>query len=491
MFTAGSAWIVDLAPPDRRGRVIGLYGLAVWAGLSVGPLLGELLQHASGYTAGLDLRRGGAAGRRGDRDSACPTPSGPSPEHERHPLIAREALRPGVALALASIGYATRRHLRRPPPRRPRGRPRRHRVRRLRDDGRADPAGRRRPARPDRPGPRRDRRGDGRGAGPGRRSALAQSLEVALVGALAMGAAFSLLYPSLSLIVVGRVPETRRGAALGTFTAFFDAGVGLGAPLAGLAAALTSYEGAFLFAACSRSSPRRRSRLDRGRSLSWSLPAEARRARAGYRSRAAGSGRRGRCGRRSSERTDSAVPIPLALRQGDGVDADPLALRHPLEVDGEVDVDEEVAAPVEHGADAVADVGGDQRALQGRGLLAGDERVAHPHPDGRRPRLQEPAARSPPLHRRVVADRLAGGEELGFGALLRARRRRGLGRLPPAPRLARSAAASPAPAPAHRSLLESEASTSCTRRPGRTTSASTRTGPIGTDFKISKVTRPT
>ena len=51
VFTAGSAWIVDLAPPERRGRVIGLYGLAVWAGLSVGPLIGELLLHASGYTA--------------------------------------------------------------------------------------------------------------------------------------------------------------------------------------------------------------------------------------------------------------------------------------------------------------------------------------------------------------------------------------------------------------------------------------------------------
>ena len=37
VFTAGSAWIVDLAPPGRRGRVIGLYGLAVWSGLSIGP----------------------------------------------------------------------------------------------------------------------------------------------------------------------------------------------------------------------------------------------------------------------------------------------------------------------------------------------------------------------------------------------------------------------------------------------------------------------
>ena len=78
---------------------------------------------------------------------------------------------------------------------------------------------------------------------------VAHSLAVAIVGALAMGAAFSLLYPSLSLIVVGRVAETRRGAALGTFTAFFDAGIGFGAPLAGIAAALTDYEGAFLFSA--------------------------------------------------------------------------------------------------------------------------------------------------------------------------------------------------------------------------------------------------
>jgi MFS family permease len=78
---------------------------------------------------------------------------------------------------------------------------------------------------------------------------VAQSLPVAILGALAMGTAFSLLYPSLSLIVVERIPETRRGAALGTFTAFFDAGVGIGAPLAGLAASLTDYEGAFLLSA--------------------------------------------------------------------------------------------------------------------------------------------------------------------------------------------------------------------------------------------------
>jgi MFS family permease len=249
VFTASSAWVVDLAPPERRGRVIGLYGLSVWAGLSIGPLIGELLLHASGYT--LVWLFAGAAPLLGALIATrLPDPfhAAPHPEEEHHALIEREAIRPGAALALGSIGYATVAafvvlHL--------------------------------------------DARGVGHGAtvfgafatmvvltrlaggdlpdriGPARVAtaaaliealglstiAFAHSLPVALVGALAMGAAFSLLYPSLSLIVVNRVSDTRRGAALGTFTAFFDAGVGLGAPLAGAAAALTSYEGSFLLAA--------------------------------------------------------------------------------------------------------------------------------------------------------------------------------------------------------------------------------------------------
>lgn len=249
VFTACSAWVVDLAPPERRGRLIGLYGLSVWAGLSIGPLIGELILHASGYT--LVWLFAGAAPLLGALIATrLPDPfhPAPHPEEEHHSLIEREAIRPGVALALASIGYATVAafvvlHL--------------------------------------------DARGIGHGAavfgafatmvvltrliggdlpdrvGPARVAtvaalveavglttmALAQSLSVALIGALAMGAAFSLLYPSLSLIVVSRVADTRRGAALGTFTAFFDAGVGLGAPLAGSAAALSSYEGAFLLSA--------------------------------------------------------------------------------------------------------------------------------------------------------------------------------------------------------------------------------------------------
>jgi MFS family permease len=229
--------------------VIGLYGLSVWAGLSIGPLFGELVLHSAGYTAvwlfaGIVPLLGALIAIR------LPDPfhAVPHPDEGPQPLIAREALRPGVALALSSIGYATIAafvvlHL--------------------------------------------DARGIGHGAtvfgafatmvvltrliggdlpdrvGPARVAivaaiveavglaalAIAPSMEVALAGALAMGAAFSLLYPALSLIVVAGVPDTRRGAALGTFTAFFDAGIGGGAPIAGAAAALTSYEGAFVLAA--------------------------------------------------------------------------------------------------------------------------------------------------------------------------------------------------------------------------------------------------
>ena len=127
-----------------------------------------------------------------------------------------------------------------------------------------------------------------------------------------MGAAFSLLYPSLSLIVVSRVSDTRRGAALGTFTAFFDAGVGLGAPLAGAMAALTSYEGAFFLSAAialvsaatialavrpgGRRADRRIVRPETTRAQRCSISSDwaARPMRP-----------------RWSERTDSAVPMPL------------------------------------------------------------------------------------------------------------------------------------------------------------------------------------
>ena len=247
LYTAGSAWIVDMAPVERRGRVLGLYGLAVWGGLSIGPLAGELLLDAGGYTAvwifAAVVPMIGALVA-----SRVPDPFVPHHHVEPHPLIAREAIGPGIAVALAAVGYAAVASFV---------------ILHLEDRGIGHGvlvfgafaamivvtrliAG---------------NLPDQLGAAPVAivaalaeaagllTIALAESLPVALIGGCAMGAAFSLVNPSLMLIALGRVTPAARGAAMGTYTAFFDAGVGLGAPLAGAVAALSDYEGAFVFAA--------------------------------------------------------------------------------------------------------------------------------------------------------------------------------------------------------------------------------------------------
>ena len=249
VYTAGSAWIVDLAPPERRGRIIGLYGLAIWGGLALGPPIGELILHATSFE-GVWAFAAAAPLLAAALTLRIPEAFVPRAASQRRSLLAREALRPGLGLALSIVGYATMAaflvlHL--------------------------------------------DERGVGHGAAvftafavsvvamrvlggwlPDRfgpvpcaiGAALLEavgllviagsgSLAVALIGAVAMGSGFSLLFPSLALLVINRVPEERRGVAMGTFTAFFDLGMGIGSPLAGVAAGIGGYEAAFWLAAAS------------------------------------------------------------------------------------------------------------------------------------------------------------------------------------------------------------------------------------------------
>jgi hypothetical protein len=51
-----------------------------------------------------------------------------------------------------------------------------------------------------------------------------------------------------------------------------------------------------------------------------------------------------------------------------------------MQVNGEIDVDEHVVVPVERRAHAISGVGRNEHSLQGRWILTGDERVAHPKP---------------------------------------------------------------------------------------------------------------
>ena len=249
VYTAGSAWVVDLAPPERRGRIIGLYGLAIWSGLTLGPPIGELILRASSFemvwvfAIAAPLLGAAIAWRIPE------TFKNTSPEPiEARTLIERKSLLPGLGLALGTMGYAAVAaflvlHLDE------------------RDIGHGAEVFAAFAATvvlarifggglPDRYGPVPCIIGAGIIESSGLVAImLAESLPVAVAGALAMGAAFSMLLPSLALLVVNRVPESRRGAAMGTFTAFFDVGVGLGATLAGVAAAIGGYSAAFAFAA--------------------------------------------------------------------------------------------------------------------------------------------------------------------------------------------------------------------------------------------------
>jgi len=249
VFTAGATWVVDLAPPGRRAQSIGLFGLAVWTGLSLGTVAGEGLYALNGFgavwafaalapvVAALITMR-------------LPEPPRPlaEPSSARAELVPRVALRPGIALALASAGYATMASFV---------------VLHLAETGAGGGAavfttftaavvgarligGRL----PDRVGARPCAIAAGIAEATGLALvAVASSPVVALAGALFMGVGFSLLYPALALLVVDGIEENRRGAALGTFTAFFDIGLGLGAPLAGAVAALAGLPAAFAAAA--------------------------------------------------------------------------------------------------------------------------------------------------------------------------------------------------------------------------------------------------
>jgi MFS family permease len=250
VFTAGSAWNVDMAPEEHRGRMIGLYGLAIWTGLTLGPPIGVLLQDAGGFNLVWAFACGAplVGVLIASRLPEAPAVGG---ERARGPFISREALGPGVTFALSVVGFAAVSAFI---------------VLSLDDRGIGHGAevftvfagtvvATRLVA-----GGLPDRIGAARCAvGAALTEALglfllgaAESLPVVIAGAIGMGAAFSLLFPSLSLLAVDRVIPERRGAAMGTFTASFDLGMLAGSPAVGAAAVLGGYSAAFYLAgACS------------------------------------------------------------------------------------------------------------------------------------------------------------------------------------------------------------------------------------------------
>ncbi|MER5705083.1 MFS transporter [Micromonospora sp. NPDC002296] len=247
LFTAGAAWTVALAPHHRRGQLIGLYGMSMWGGISAGTFLGAALQQIS-YAAVWALAAA-APLLAAALIAMVPAPTR-APAKGGGGLLLRPALLPGTALALGAAGYAGLAafvvlHL----------------------DARGIGSGVVVLScfsavyaltrlvighLPDKLGPRRVAAWSAAGEAVGLVIiAFAPNLPVAVLGGVVTGAGFSLLHPSMALVVMNRAEPARQGAAIGAYTSFWDLGLAVSGPVTGLVAASLSYPSVFgVGAAC-------------------------------------------------------------------------------------------------------------------------------------------------------------------------------------------------------------------------------------------------
>jgi MFS family permease len=238
--TALMAWVVGLVPAEQRGRALGIFGVSVWAGLAVGPQLGQSLVSVGGYPA---LWIG--CGVLGIVSAACAMRAG-APRIEvrpesppRHPLhLLKLVARPGAASMIAWSGE---------------GLIVTFLVVTL--EGRGLPAG----------GltgavsvftvfaisviaARLALSGlvDRFGAAPTAAAALftvglglgtlalASSFPAAALGGVLLGLGFAPLFPALALLATARLNPDERGSGIGIFSSFMDAGMAAGSILGGV-----------------------------------------------------------------------------------------------------------------------------------------------------------------------------------------------------------------------------------------------------------------
>jgi MFS family permease len=247
MMSATVLWLLRLAGAAHQGRSLGHIGLANYAGLTIGPLIVELI--GSDHTGRLwvvasALPLLGAAAAMAVRNAP-----GPAEHHEPAPLLdmIRRTSRPGVGLLLVNVGYvavlsfgalavAT------------------HGIKigalivpvfgagvivsRLALG-----------SLPDRLGARRVLAVSAAVEAAGLAGFATSGVEsLSIVSLVLLSVGQGLAVPSLGVIAVADVPEQQRGAASGAFFAWFDAGVGLGGPAVGLVARLSAPDTAVLCA---------------------------------------------------------------------------------------------------------------------------------------------------------------------------------------------------------------------------------------------------
>jgi MFS family permease len=248
LFVAAVSWVLRLVKPERRGSMAGWFGLSMWAGLALGPILAVGLEHLGGlnavWAAVIGLPAAGFVLALTTRPS--PPPAIRATGTRR--LIPPGARMPGLVLGLASYGYGTIVTLL---------------LLRL-QQGRlggesaalaifasafliSRTAG----------SPLVTRFGGGAVA---IASSLveaiglcvvggATTLTVAVAGIIACGVGVALLYPASVAITIERVSADEQGAAVGVMTSFWDLAIVVAGPLGGLVAGVAGYPAAFALAA--------------------------------------------------------------------------------------------------------------------------------------------------------------------------------------------------------------------------------------------------
>ena len=258
MMAAAVLWLLRMAGPARRGRAMGHIGLANYAGLTVGPPLSQALAGQSHpnrvwlAAALLPLGAAGLAAVMSSRDYEARAGDAHVHEADVEPRARRSTwrvtIRPGLGLMLVNFGYVgllsfgaaavTEQHAG---------------IAALVIPvfgvgviaSRTVLAGV-----PDRYGAARTLIASVALESAGLAAlALATTPPVALISLVVMAIGQGLAVPSLGLLALASVPPRRHGRTAGAFFAYFDAGVGLGGPVVGLAAHAADPAGALLAAA--------------------------------------------------------------------------------------------------------------------------------------------------------------------------------------------------------------------------------------------------
>ncbi|MBA2496930.1 MAG: MFS transporter [Acidimicrobiia bacterium] len=256
VFVGAATTAQDLAPPHRRGQAASYFSVAIYGGLALGPVLGEVVRTTFSIgtvwpVAAVSCALAAALGSRmpahvavvDDEEDSAPPRDLRGLRRFFHPA----AVRPGVVLALSASGFAGFSAF----------------VPLYVDDVGLSSSGgvfalyavvvlgvRIVGSRlPDVLGPRR---------GPSM-ALLLQGVGLVAIGAFATtlglyASAFlyaigtSLLYPALFPVVIAATPRRERSQAVATFTLFFDVSQAVGAPVLGLVAVVTGERGVFVAA---------------------------------------------------------------------------------------------------------------------------------------------------------------------------------------------------------------------------------------------------